>query len=680
MATSKIITNFGVVNRKLHILFMMLGMMTLMPGICFSRSSEDSLLLHRIWDYYSNFAQDLEGTQHNVYMVYKFNVERRNALLTLVPSMHSIARGNRHFVGEAYCKLKYGKDNKYDLQRQVVWGTIPRNRKVMPAMLEFMTPNIYDITLYPNRLLSPFYYANRLYYRYSVSHIGGDLSIVRYRPRINNTQLVTGHAVVSSTTGRIQSIVFEGEYDMIRFNVTALMNIQHPEIALPERCTTTASFKFLGNRIKSIYSAYYNCPTTLPDSIQEITDRLLMEKLRPTPLLKEEKEIYKEFDDEHSVVVVDTVKPSKFSKFKDKVWDIIGENVISTQYASAGPLAMRISPLLNPLYFAYSPAYGVAYRLNAGIQYTINPYRFFMLNPDMGYNFKLRQFYYFIPLRFFYDLRYNAFVEVDWGNGNRIASGKMIEDILTKIGPINVIPEYRDEFVQVYHNILPCSWLNVRTGFVYHLRRAFNQEFMQTIGIPGEYRSFAPMATIHFSPWKNGPMLTANYERSIKDVLGSNLNYERWEFDAAYKKKIQKLRVLSLRGGIGFYTHRSTEYFVDYINFRDNNLPTGWDDEWTGQFQLLNSQWYNQSDYYVRAHFTYDSPLLALSWVPYVGRLIETERVYASALSIQHQKFYYELGYGFTNRFFSTGIFASFLGMKYNQLGFKFTIHIFNRW
>ena len=131
---------------------------------------------------------------------------------------------------------------------------------------------------------------------------------------------------------------------------------------------------------------------------------------------------------------------------------------------------------------------------------------------------------------------------------------------------------------------------------------------------------------------------------------------------------------------MGFYTHRSTEYFVDYINFRDKNLPGGWNDEWTGQFQLVNGQWYNESEYYIRAHLTYDSPLLALSWIPHAGRLIEAERFYASALSIQHHPFYYELGYGFTNRFFSTGIFTSFVGFKHDRVGFKFTIHIFNRW
>ena len=175
-------------------------------------------------------------------------------------------------------------------------------------------------------------------------------------------------------------------------------------------------------------------------------------------------------------------------------------------------------------------------------------------------------------------------------------------------------------------------------------------------------------------------MLTVNYERGLKDILNANMDYERWELDASFLHKMSRLRVLNSRVGTGFYTLRSSNYFVDYTNVRDNNLPSGWEDDWSGQFQLLNSRWYNESDYYLRAHVSYESPLLALSHLPLIGRYFETERIYLSALSIEHTRPYYEVGYGFTNRFFSTGLFASFLGGHFQKFGCKFTIEIFRRW
>ena len=73
-------------------------------------------------------------------MRYSFGMDRRNALLFLVPTMYVIASGDRHYVGEAYCKLKFRDVDEYDVKRQVVWGTIPRQRTAMPILLEFSTP------------------------------------------------------------------------------------------------------------------------------------------------------------------------------------------------------------------------------------------------------------------------------------------------------------------------------------------------------------------------------------------------------------------------------------------------------------------------------------------------------------------------------------------------------------
>jgi hypothetical protein len=140
------------------------------------------------------------------------------------------------------------------------------------------------------------------------------------------------------------------------------------------------------------------------------------------------------------------------------------------------------------------------------------------------------------------------------------------------------------------------------------------------------------------------------------------------------------MKILNLRAGIGYYTQRSSDYFVDYTNFHDNNLPSGWEDDWSGQFQLLDTRWYNESDYYVRGHASYDSPMMLLYHLPLFGRYIETERIYLSALSIQHTRPYFELGYGFSNRYLSAAVFTNFLDSQIQRVGFKVTIEIFSRW
>ena len=661
----------------------MLGTMLFLPGICFARDrSIDSLALFRVWNYAQNHQQASKSVERNVYMAYTFKTDRRNPTLFLVPTMYSIAKGSREFVGESYYKMKFRNAFEYDLNRQVFYSTIPHNRTVMPNMLQYMTPDLYNETLYDDKMLSPFYYSNRFFYKYLVIPVTSDLYIVRFRPRTNNTQLIRGRAFVYLETGRINSISFEGEYDMVSFNVTAAMDMSDENIVLPARCLTECKFNFLGNKISATCRAHYNCPTTLPDSINNVESLEMIESLRPTSLLINEQDIY---DKHHEIKEKarqeqenDTIDRRNIGDF---LWNHIGYNLINSTYADAGPASMRISPLLNPLYFSYSGSRGFSYKLNIGLQYNFNTHRYLSLNPQMGYNFKQQQFYYTAPLRMTYNPKRNGYAEFTWANGNRTNHATLVDDIKKKEGENFDVPEFKDEIFQLVNNVEAFDWVEVMTGLVYHRRRSTNRQLMKDIGFPDEFRSFAPLLTLHFKPWQQkGPTLTANYERGVKGIFQSSLDYERWEFDLSYKHDMKSMRQINMRAGTGFYTQRSSDYFVDYKNFRDNNLATGWDDDWSGQFQLVDTRWYNESNYYIRGHITFESPLLALTWVPLVGRFVEMERIYLSALNIEHTRPYFELGYGFTTRYISTGFFTNFIGGKFDSVGCKFTVELFRRW
>lgn len=654
----------------------MLGMMTLMPSICFARDrAKDSLLICRMWEYNERFAESINGVERNIYTSFDFTTERRNALLFLVPTMYSIAKGERRYIGEIYGKQTFRSIADYDLSRQVFCGTIPHHRSVMPTLFQLQTPNLYGTELYPNRLLSPFHRTNRFFYKYRVNY-WGDRALVSFRPRSDNTQLVTGSAYIDVMTGRILSVTFKGEFDMVRFEVDATMNRNISQSALPERCTTKASFNFLGNRIKSKLESYHNCPTTVADSINDREDEKMMATLRPIPLSEEDRAIY---DQKQQEIENDTT-PAKRNKLRDFAWNVVGDHLINSTHSGEGENYIHISPLFNPLYMSYSKSKGVSYKLNIGLRHTWNSHRYLTIDPFIGYAFKLKQLYYTVPVRMTYNPKREGYAEVTVGNGNRISSAPLYEDFQKRMGDKIAMPEFKDLYIQATNHVNISDWLGTTVGIMYHRRTSIDRTLMRSAGMSDRYSSFAPLLTIHLQPWRKGPMLTANYERGLKNVFQSELGYERWEFDAVYKHQAKSVRILNLRAGAGFYTRRNTNYFVDFSNFHDNNLPTGWEDDWTGQFQLLDSRWYNESRYYLRSHVSYDSPLLMLSWIPLIGRAVETERIYISALSIEHTRPYFELGYGFQNRFFSTAIFASFLNCQYQQFGCKFTLELFRRW
>ena len=653
--------------------------MTLMSSICYASSrTSDSLLINRMWDYYAHPERIIDG-EKNVYIKYHISTKRRNALLWVIPTMYSIAKGDRDYIGEAYTKLRHQGTSNFDFKRQVYCSTIPHQRDVMPSIFELITPNLYAVQLYPDGVLSPFHRTNRFFYKYRVNNVGS-YAIVRFRPRSSNTRLIKGEATVDIASGRILSFDFQGDFDMIGFKIRILMGQRNSTSPLPDQCTTDATFKFLGNNITAQVSSYFNCPVTLPDSLNDVEDYALMKKLRPVPLNKEETRIFADFQkDTMEEEETDTVQ-KRSTRIKDAAWDFVGDHLISSQEAQTENITLKVSPLLNPLYMGYSSSSGISYKLDFGLRYAWNQYRYLTLNPKFGYSFKKKLFYYDIPLRMTYNPKRNGYVEFKWANGDRTSNAALSEAFQKVMGDSVEMPKFKNEYLQLINNIAAFDWLEFTTGIVYHRRWSVYPNQMDKAGLPNSYHSFAPSLSVHLRPWQKGPTLTANYERSIPNIFHSNLNYERWEFDAVYKHQNRSVRILNMRAGAGFYTHRSTDYFVDYANFHDNNLATGWEDDWSGQFQLVDSRWYNESNYYVRSHVSYDSPLLMLSWVPLIGRIVETERFYLSALSIEHTRPYFEVGYGFQNRYFSTGIFASFLNTSYQSFGCKFTIELFRRW
>ena len=231
-----------------------LGILTCMPSSVFAREKKDSLILPRIYDYPKYHQPYADTITDNVYLKYRFNVERRNPTLWLIPTMYVLAKGDRQHIRETYNKIVYNDEHDYDIVSQVKSGTIRRNRKAMPTLVDLVTPKIYDVALYDGHILSPFHRANRKLYRYRQDTNNSDgTTRIDFKPKLYNTQLLNGYAIVETETGRILKSVFNGEFDMITFRTELNYSNLGGHFIAPWRSSTAATFKFLGNRISAIY-------------------------------------------------------------------------------------------------------------------------------------------------------------------------------------------------------------------------------------------------------------------------------------------------------------------------------------------------------------------------------------------------------------------------------------------
>lgn len=639
------------------------------------------------------------------YLKYCMRTNRRNFLLLGVPNLYAVANGGaREYVGETYDRVDFSGIGHMKATRLLERTTIPHSSRTMPTLLKYLTPNVYEEMLIDNNILSPFNERNRRLYRYKILTTTADTTVVSITPRLHNTRLVRGRASICK--GRIMRALLDGEFDLIRFHIDVRMGKSGMASLMPQTCSLNARFLFLGNDMTMEYEAVHGLPKQISDTILSRRDTTLLNQVRPIPLTAHERRLFdlrfplkpsSQVSNSDTTAVADsTATPAvaqetkSDGKFTKRMWESLGRRLFIRTRGRFGTRAQghfRLNPLLNPVAFGYSRSKGLTYKFNLRGNYFITDKQALEMRVKAGYSFRQHTFYYTVPLTYYFNYRKKGYVSVQLGNGNRIRNSSVIDDIkqerrdsvdLSK----SDIKYFNDFNLKLEANLDPSIHWGGSVSLVTHRRTAVDKAGLELLGRPTRYISTAPVLELRYRPTGyKGPVFTANYERSFKGFLNANIAYERCEFDAQYNKALPGLQALQMRLGTGFYTHRGDDWiFLDYSNFRDNNIPGGWNDDWANEFELLNSKWYNASEYYVRANLTYETPLLIAARLPLVGRLIEKERIYVNALSVSRLNAYVEYGYGFATRLFSVGMFLAQKEGRFDGFGCKFGFELFRSW
>ena len=199
---------------------------------------KDSLILDRIYEYQQIHTSAIDSLEDQVYAKFRYHVDKRNAILWLIPSMYVMAKDEKDYIRESYSKVLFRNAHDYDISNQLLSGTIRRNRKALPTLLDYMTPNIYDIALYDGHMLSPFNKTNRIYYRFTQKQQNDSTTRLEFRPKNYNTQLLNGYAIVETKTGRIIRTLLNGEFDMLTFRTEITQGKEGGRSVMPEKCTS----------------------------------------------------------------------------------------------------------------------------------------------------------------------------------------------------------------------------------------------------------------------------------------------------------------------------------------------------------------------------------------------------------------------------------------------------------
>ena len=694
--------------------------------------SVDSII-ERVMTFAPLYETIVSDYRANLYIKGKMDIQKKNFILRYVPSMFRLQKGVREYLLETYSDLHYTAPNIYDQKVKASQGTVRGNRG-LPGLLEYFNVNIYSSSLLNDeRLLSPLAKNGHKYYKYRIDSVMGDANNPDYRirfiPRTKSDQLVGGYMVVSSNVWSVREIRFSGRSEQITFTCRIKMgDVGRKNEFLPVRYDVEALFKFLGNKVDGNYTASLDYKTiklkekkvrkaekknynlsesfTLQcDTNAYKTDASTFAIMRPIPLSESEKKLYHDYMLRRDTAVVQ--KPSKSQAF----WGTMGDLMVEDYKFNLSNIgSVRFSPFINPLLFSYGGSNGLSYRQDFRYNRLFRGDKLLRVVPKFGYNFTRKEFYWSVNADFEYWPQKRGFFRLNVGNGNRIYSSRVLDEL--KAMPDSIfnfdlihLDYFKDLYFNFRHTVEIVNGLDISLGFSSHRRTAVESsrfvitgdypmpppEFMEKFR--NTYISFAPRIRVEWTPglyyYMNGkrkinlrslyPTFSIDYERGIKGVFKSTGEYERVEFDLQHQIRLGLMRNIYYRFGFGAFTNQDELYFVDFANFSRHNLPMGWNDEIGGVFQVLDGRWYNSSRRYVRGHFTYEAPFLLLKHLMKYTRYVQNERIYVSALAMPHLQPYLEVGYGIGTHVFDFGVFVSSENWSFGGIGCKFTFELFNR-
>ncbi len=666
------------------------------------------------------------------YTKVRLDIEKKNLLFRYIPSLFRGERGVNGYISELCGDMHYTAPDIYDWKITAMSGTL-RNEKTIPGVTDYLSVNIYATYLLGDRLLSPLSRNARRYYMYVLDHMSRDslgraLYHISFRPKNRSLQLVSGTMVVTDSAWTVRSFRFRGRQGQLKFDCRMEMGATDSGTeTLPLSSELKVRFAFLRNRVSGRYStvfSYGHVAQKIPGAKKRHggydlsatyslrcapsgyrREDMLPDSLRRITLTPGEAALYGR-KAERRDSAADKAAEARRVKRRER-WERVGAFLIEDyKWRLADKGTLRSMALLNPMQFGFSGSNGISYKNDLKFRGMLKGDRSVFGQSRIGYNFKLKEFYWSLNGGITYWPCRCGNLSISVGNGNRIYSSDVLEDL--KSIPDSLfdfdklhLDLFKDLYVTLNHGVEVCNGLQMDVGVKIHRRTPLRKpEFSPETNsveqelsrhIRSDYVSFAPRVRLSWTPglyyYMSGrqkvnlrsryPTFIADYERGVRNVFRSSVVYERIELDMQHRIRPGVTQSLFYRLGAGLFTNREQTYFVDFENFRSNNLPLDRKDDIGGVFQALDSRWYNASNHYVRAHLVYEAPFLFLRHLMKYTGYVQNERLYLNVLSMPHLRPYMELGYGVGTHVFDLGLFVS--SRNYTDFGFgwKFTFRLF---
>ena len=687
------------------------------------------------------YSESVEEYEAEVYMRLYVETLKTNYLYRytdLIPNFVLHNKNGDDGLIEVQSDVRFRYPNNYTIDIKHLFATFPQKKVVEMLPTNLIHLNVYSEMSSNERFFMPLREASKKYYRYQLektfSHDDNVFYTISFTPIYKAPKLLEGTFVLEKDTWRVMQFVCEGVDLVSTFSIELNMGNNVATQLLPVSATIHQKFSYLGNEVsnRNLVNINYltislndkrpksrslnisNLYRVRLDSVPVENDPVFWERTRKIPLQPRERDLLNQYYLDKSKDEKNKLKNDSLNAKKGDPMGWAKTMVMNTRYKYRSA-DINYSGILNPALLGYSSVDGLTYSQKLNINYELERQSSLNIKAFAGYMFKRKEFFTDVTTNWNYNPTHLGKLSFSVGKGNKTYSSlflKEIQDSLLNKGlKINDLDlkYYKDYYFRLYNTVEVVNGFSIGTGIDYHIRDAAenglttapkNSLFMQanedTENITKMFKrrnTFAPLVTLTWTPEQyyrlEGrqkiyvrspyPTIKLEFAKAIKGLLRSESMYNRVELDISQNIQLALMKSFQYHIGMGFFSNQKSEYFTDFVYFAKRNFPETWDDGIGGVFNLLDRQLYNASDSYIQTHFMYESPFLMLNFVPMLSKGVITERLYFSHLYNPYIRSYSEFGYGFGNRFLNAGIFGSFHKLKFNEVGFKVSLNIFNK-
>ncbi len=445
------------------------------------------------------------------------------------------------------------------------------------------------------------------------------------------------------------------------------------------------------------------------DSSATKRDSSYWDEVRSIPLTQKEQNGYRRDDSLALIQAAKIAGKDSLKVIKKRTFNP-ADLLFGGQYNLAVNTRLSIAPTITQTYFNTMEGFNV--NLSAVLTHQYDSLRKkISFSPALRYGFSSRDVYAKAALS--YATKRNTF---------SIAGGDFIEQFNSE-DPINQHINtlssllFRRNFMKAYEKeYLDASWkyrpsaflhLNVRAewsqrsqlsntsdySFFYKDSREYSSNNPDNIELAdasfAKHQALSLQASMSYRPWPryrvyNGkrialpelsPEFTLNYKKGIKNLLGSDVDYDQLELGMKHTLSVGAGNKLAFELLGGSFLNNDKMYFMDFKHFEGNRTflsslrPAG-------AFRLLDYYKYSTRDSYLSMHAHYQFRKFLLTRIPEVRYRGIRENVFVNYLKTTHSPNYYELGYSLDNvfRIFRIEVASSFTNGNYRETGFRIGI------